>query len=194
MTDYRELCRELFGTTDEEEIRKAYAKLTEKKKSGRKAKFSYDQIEVMRSELGEGATINELAAKYNTSRQLIGRYLNRPTEYGYNIRLIYMYKQFPCTIIDVDYLNKTVKIQNRTDDVLHRAFGVDENPSWDDYENFLESRCFPRSREDIGNVLALMGLDSYDPMQIIRKTQGRISDDSQWIRVYGRARGREAAR
>lgn len=193
MTDYRELCRELFGTTDEEQIRETYAKFTEKK-SGRRAKFSYDQIEMLRSEVREGATLNELAVKYNTSRQVIGRYLNRHEEYGYNIRLIYMYKQFPCTIIDVDYFRKRISIQNRTDDILHRAFGINENPSWRDYEIFLESRCFPRSREDAGHILEMMDLDTYDPLQIIRKTQGRTTDDAQWIRIYGAPRNREVVK
>lgn len=191
MTDYRELCRELFGTTDEKQIRKIYAEFNEKKKSGRKPKFNYEQLETLRSEVRDGAGINELAAKYNTSRQVIGRYLNKSSEYGYNIRLIYMYKQFPCTIIDVDYFARKIKIQNRTADTLHRAFGVKEKPSWEDYETFLESRCYPKSRADIGNILSMLGLDSYDPMQIIMKTQGRTTDDDQWIRIYGKSRDRK---
>ena len=194
MTDYRELCRELFGTTDEKQIRKIYAGLNEKKNSGRKPKFNYEQIEALRSEVREGVGISELATKYNTSRQVIGRYLNKPSEYGYNVRLIYMYKQFPCTIIDVDYLDKKIKIQNRTADTLHRAFGVKEVASWEDYEAFLESRCYPRSRADIDNILSMLGLDSYDPMQIIMKTQGRTTDDNQWIRVYGKPRDRKVIR
>ena len=121
--------------------------------------------------------------KQRLSRQVIGRYLNREPEPGYTLRLTYMHKQYPCTVIDVDYLNRRVKIQNRTGDLLHRAFGVNETPDWDAYEQFLESRCFPRSRGNLKELLRDMGLDSYDPIQIIEKTHGRTFDDAQWIKL-----------
>ncbi len=94
-----------------------------------------------------------------------------------------MYKQFPCTVIDADYLSRTVKISNRTDDIIHRAFGVNESPSWEDYEDFLISRCYPKTRPDIKYILKKLEVDSYDPYQMICKTQGRTYDDDQWIRI-----------
>lgn len=86
-----------------------------------------------------------------------------------------------CTIIYADFKNRTVKIENKTDDILHRAFGVKENPTWEDFEFFLEDRCFPRTRDKMKLILRDLGLDCYDPLQIIGKTQGRMAEDQQWI-------------
>ena len=56
-----------------------------------------------------------------------------------------MFRRQPCTVIDVDFLDQKVVIQNKTDDILHRAFGVLEHPTWNDFENFLRDRCFPQT-------------------------------------------------
>ena len=85
------------------------------------------------------------------------------------------------TIIEADFQNETVKIENKTDLLLHRAFGINEHPTWKDFEDFLEERCFPRTRDKLKLVLKDMELDFYDPLTIIRKTQGRMADDTQWI-------------
>lgn len=183
MTDYKELCRELFGTTDENRIREQIAATRKPAKSGRKPLLTADEEAELRELAAKGAAVKELAERYHTSRQVIGRYLNREPERGYTLRLTYMHKQYPCTVIDVDYLNRRIKIQNRTGDLLHRAFGVNEAPDWSDYEQFLESRCFPRSRANLKELLRDMGLDSYDPIQIIEKTHGRTYDDAQWIKL-----------
>ena len=41
---------------------------------------------------------------------------------GYTMRITYMFRGQPCTIIDVDFLGQKVAIQNKTDDILHRAY------------------------------------------------------------------------
>ena len=88
-----------------------------------------------------------------------------------------------CTILNVDYKARTVKIENKTDLLLHRAFGINENPTWEDYEAFLRDRCFPATRDKMKLVLKQLGLDFYDPLEIIRKTQGRMAEDTQWIEI-----------
>ena len=50
-------------------------------------------------------------------------------------------------------------------------------------EYFLESRCFPKSRAMLKSILRELGLDSYDPLAIIEKTQGRMAEDKQWIHL-----------
>ena len=182
MTDYRKLCVELFGTDDEYKLR-VIAERISTKKSGRKPLFDEKKLEELYMKAGEGMTVNELAAHYRTSRQVISKYLNRRTDSNTSVRLVFMYKQFPCTVIDADYLSRTVKISNRTDDIIHRAFGVNESPSWEDYEDFLISRCYPKTRPDIKYILKKLEVDSYDPYQMICKTQGRTYDDDQWIRI-----------
>lgn len=99
------------------------------------------------------------------------------------MRMNYKYKDELCTIIDIDFLHKKIYIENKTDKILHRAFGIVEHPDWEQFEEFLESRCFPRTRANLKEVLRDVGVDSYDPLQIIEHTQGRMAEDKQWIEI-----------
>ena len=74
-------------------------------------------------------------------------------------------------------------IQNKTDDILHRAFGVLEHPTWNDFENFLRDRCFPQTRGNCKELLQEMDLTDYDPLKIVEKTRGRLADDEMWLRL-----------
>ena len=49
-----------------------------------------------------------------------------------------MHKQTVCTVIDVNELKREVKVRNYTDHVIFRAFGVEEEPSYEQYLEFLE--------------------------------------------------------
>ena len=88
-----------------------------------------------------------------------------------------------CTIIRADFQKETVEIENHTDVILHRAFGVNQSPTWQDFQDFLEERCFPRTRACLKLVLRDVGVDFYDPLTIISKTQGRMAEDNQWIEI-----------
>ncbi|MDE6743331.1 MAG: hypothetical protein K2J95_05595 [Lachnospiraceae bacterium] len=66
------------------------------------------------------------------------------------------------------------------------AFGKIENPTYEQYEAFLESRCFPRSRDKMKLMLEELDLPFYDPLMIIEKTQGRMADDDFWLKAEGR--------
>lgn len=85
------------------------------------------------------------------------------------------------TTIYADYKNKKVRIENHTNDWLHLAFGVKKNPTWKDYEDFLEDRCPPRTRANIKEVLESLGLQHYDPISICEKTSGRTAEDNSWM-------------
>ena len=99
------------------------------------------------------------------------------------LRLYYMYENSVCTIIDVDEPKRRVKIRNYTDDVLFRAFGHNTEPTFEDYEEFIESRCFPRTRNKLKLELEKLDIPFYDPILIIEKTEGRMADDRFWIRL-----------
>lgn len=99
------------------------------------------------------------------------------------LRLYYMYKTTVCTVIDVDETEREVDVRNYTDKPLFRAFGVISEPTYEDYEEFLESRCFPRERDKLKLELERLGIPFYDPMLIIEKTQGRMADDDFWIKI-----------
>ena len=95
----------------------------------------------------------------------------------------YMYEQDVCTLIDVNEQERKVKIRNYTDRVMFRAFGTVENPDYKDYQEFLESRCFPESRDKMKLILKDLGLPFYDPIMIIEKTEGRMAEDNFWVRI-----------
>ena len=101
----------------------------------------------------------------------------------WSLRIWYMYEQDVCTLIDVNELERKVKIRNYTDKVMFRAFGTVEDPDYNDYQEFLKSRCFPESRDKMKLILKDLGLPFYDPIMIIEKTEGRMAEDDFWIRI-----------
>ncbi len=88
-----------------------------------------------------------------------------------------------CTQIITDFTDETLSVENMTEHIVKTAFGKNETPSWDDFLNFLEERCMPRSRSGIREYLETIGVEEYDPLEIIKKTEGRMAEDSQWIRL-----------
>lgn len=99
------------------------------------------------------------------------------------LRIWYMCKNDVCTIIDVNERLRYIRIYNYTNDLLKRAFGRIENPTFEQYEEFLESRCFPRSRDKMKLMLKELNIPFYEPLMIIEKTQGRMAEDDFWIRI-----------
>ena len=68
-----------------------------------------------------------------------------------------------CTIIDVDERSRKVKLHNYAENLFYRAFGCVEKPTYEQYEKFLESRCFPRTRDKMKLMLEHFDLPFYDP-------------------------------
>ena len=87
------------------------------------------------------------------------------------VRMWYMYKNKVCTLIDVDEVKQIVQIKSN------------QKPDIEDYREFLESRCFPRTRDKMKLVLKDLGIPFYDPYLIIQKTEGRMAEDDFWIRI-----------
>lgn len=134
----------------------------------------------------QGGTVRKIAEQTNVSvgtvSNVIREYQNRTEIPQTRQILYYMNRDKICTKIYVDFLEEKIEIENETDDVLYRAFGCKENPDWSDFEFFLEDRCFPRTRDKMKLILKDLGLQSYDPWQIVQKTQGRMAGDYQWIK------------
>ena len=87
-----------------------------------------------------------------------------------------------CSIISVDLDRQEVlSVENFADDPADTAFGVVEHPSWTDFLEFLEDRCFPRNRQNVKWELKKLGLSEYDPLQICMATNGRNHRDMQWM-------------
>lgn len=97
------------------------------------------------------------------------------------VRLLYMSKDKVMTVIDVNDKEEKIKIKNFTDKIFFRAFGINESPDWNNYQEFLEDRCVPRTRYNIDEILKDMGMTEYNPFEFVKRTQGRIADDKGWI-------------
>lgn len=104
-------------------------------------------------------------------------------EKRFPLRMWYMHDETVCTMIEVDENNRRVWIKNFTNKVMFRAFGKIETPTFEQYEEWLESRCFPRERDKMKLVLRELNLPFYDPMLIIEKTEGRMAEDKFWIKI-----------
>ena len=107
----------------------------------------------------------------------------RIPEKKYKLRLYYMFENTVCTIIDIDEVTRSVSIKNYINNPQFRAFGINTEPTFEDYEEFLESRCFPRSRDKMKLELDRLGIPFYDPILIVEKTGGRMAEDSFWIKI-----------
>ena len=78
-TDYRKLCKELFGTDDEEQLRhiaEAYRKKNARN-AGRKKKFTEEEVKRMAQLRDHGVGLQKIADEFGTSRQVVGRYLSK---------------------------------------------------------------------------------------------------------------------
>ena len=107
----------------------------------------------------------------------------RVNEKVYPLRLYYMNNNDISTIIDVDVINRRVTFRNYTDNIIYRAFGNKEKVTYEEYESFLEERCFPKEKDKMKIELSRLNLPYYDPYMIIEKTQGRLEDDNCWIKI-----------
>lgn len=97
------------------------------------------------------------------------------------LRLFFYDGNTLCTTILADPASHTLRIENHVDSVLKTAFGNNLTPSWADFQQLLESRCIPRTRAGLREYLDAIGIAEYDPLEIIKKTQGRMAEDNQWI-------------
>ena len=61
--------------------------------------------------------------------------------------------------------------------------GVNTEPTYEEYEEFVRSRCFPETRDKLKLELKKLDIPFYDPIMIIEKTEGRMADDDFWIRI-----------
>lgn len=199
--DLTEQIREIFGTTDAKELRRiaedaaCYRKKgnsANRSPVGRKNSFTDPQLANILALQKQGVKITEIAKKYHVSRQTIYSQIKRVHNFSEDpdvkMRMYFMNRDYLCTMIDIDFLHEKIYIKNYTDQIPLRAFGVVDNPSWNDFEYFLEDRCFPRTRDHAKEILKDMRIPFYDPLLIIEKTDGYMEGDHQWIMMVKKER------
>ncbi len=111
-------------------------------------------------------------------------FLEKKESLGHKLLKLEFYDdEILCTKIIVDFTDETLSVENTTEHIVKTAFGKNEVPTWDDFQNFLEERCVPRSRSGIREYLETIGVEEYNPIEIIKKTSGRMAEDNQWIKL-----------
>lgn len=193
-----QLCQEIFGTNDLEELKEIADKAQKYdlilqtsrpgnlRGAGRKAKFSQEQLKEICELHQEGVSVQKIAEQFHTSRQTIYKYLAAHMEQEreqFTLRINYLEEYTVCSVIDVDEKHRRVSVSNRVKDYSKCAFGALEEPTWEALEWFLESRCFPRDADDVEERLQALGLKDYEPMKIVEKTKGRLETDHQWLQL-----------
>lgn len=111
-------------------------------------------------------------------------FLEKKKKAVHNVMLLKFYNDDSlCTKICADFTDKDLSVKNYTDNLVKTAFGKKESPTWDDFKNFLEERCVPRSRSGLREYLEAIGVEEYNPIEIIKKTKGIMAEDDQWIEL-----------
>ena len=119
-----------------------------------------------------------------TRKLPFAEFLEASRHAGHKVLLLSCYSEDTlCARIAADETGETLHVENLATDYLKLPFGNNPNPSWADYQHFLENRCIPKTRAGLQEYLETIGLDSYEPLEIIRKTQGRMAEDDLWLTV-----------
>ncbi len=119
-----------------------------------------------------------------TRKLSFAEFLEASRHAGHKVLLLSCYSEDTlCARIAADETGETLHVENLATDYLKLPFGNNPNPSWADYQHFLENRCIPKTRAGLQEYLETIGLDSYEPLEIIRKTQGRMAEDDLWLTV-----------
>ncbi len=199
-TNFESQILEIFGTTNIDELRKISKEASSYRQNvqtnyniGRKNSFTEPQIAEIVALHAQGEKISAIAQKFKVSRQTIYNQIKRAHQFSEDpdvkMRMNFMNRNKLCTTINIDFKHEKIEIHNYTEQIPLRAFGVVTNPTWDDFEYFLEDRCFPRTRDHAKEILREMNLPFYDPLLIVEKTQGRMEGDHQWIMILHREDG-----
>lgn len=119
-----------------------------------------------------------------TRKLSFAEFLEASRHAGHKVLLLSCYSgDALCARIAADETEQMVCIENLATDYLKLPFGKNPNPSWTDYRHFLEDRCIPKTRAGLQGYLEEIGVDSYEPLEIILKTQGRMAEDDLWLTV-----------
>ena len=141
-------------------------------------------------EMGINESNREVELSFDGSTITIARrlsmdeFVSTKREQGHALmKLSYFDGEELCTTIIADNTERVLCAENHTDRVIKTAFGNNFVPTWEDLQHFLEERCIPCARAGLREYLETIGVEEYNPMEIIKKTEGRMAEDEQWIRI-----------
>lgn len=109
--------------------------------------------------------------------QIVDRLIIPPQTMPY--RFWYCYRGYHCTLIDVDDKSRQIEVRDYTLERNKKAFSVISAPTYADFEELLAYRCgiAGLDGEQLRKTLLSYGLTRFDPLVILRETQGRLPND-----------------
>lgn len=117
-------------------------------------------------------------------KQTAESFVGSQKQLGHIVKKYSLYdKKMLCTVIYADHTDRIVFAENFTENFVKTAFGKNKVPTWENFCDFIEERCVPKARSGLREYLESIGLEEYDPFEIILKTKGRMAEDQQWIDV-----------
>lgn len=85
--------------------------------------------------------------------------------------------------IEADFYNKTVTAyQTFVKDIQLLPFGVWMYPTYTELIEYFKTRCWEPVRPDIETILNKLNVETYDVVEIVKKTHGRKSNDNFWMK------------
>ena len=140
--------------------------------------------------LGIGAGRRELELAFDGNHIILSRSLSgeefraRKQAQGHDVRLFRFFDGDElCTTICADFTDESLMVVNHANNPVITAFGNCARPTWEAFHAFLEERCVPRQRDALREYLEAIGVDEYAPLEIIKKTAGRMAEDNQWLEM-----------
>lgn len=86
--------------------------------------------------------------------------------------------------VEVNLETKEVKAQDFEGEQIFQFFAKRPHTIESIVKKF-KSRCFEEGRPDKDEILESMGLKSYSPLDIVRRTHGHTNRDDMWVRFEG---------
>ena len=96
------------------------------------------------------------------------------------MKLWYMHKLQCLAEIEVDFETRAIEYTIKHFDSLWSPFQWGD-PTFEDFEWFLETRCFPRARHNLKEILTALNMDHYDPWLIVKHTHGTVANEPCWF-------------
>lgn len=86
--------------------------------------------------------------------------------------------------VEVNFDTEDVKCEEYCDELALQFMGKLPH-TIESVATALELRCIPKERPDVDEVLGWMGINGYNPFEIVKVTHGYVPSDNLWIRFEG---------
>ena len=104
--------------------------------AGRKPIISEAELKTIRNRIQRGEKVSVIASEFGITRQALYKRLQQ--DEVKTVHIDYMVDGICATHIEVDFAREAVHILNYAEKISERAFGLKENPDWDDFISLIE--------------------------------------------------------